>query len=361
MQKISLLFVLSLLLFSCEEKLDPTKPYSRGILVLNAGNFFDNNGSISHIASTDRAVTADIFQQNNGRTIAGNVVGYAEVNDKGVILVDHSSVGKDGIEIVDANTFKSVANLNAKQVENPRAVVKVSATKAYVTCWDATGDFSNFYVNPGYVAVLDLTTNQITKKIKVQNGAEEITVVGSEAFVGNTGSGKTKLTVINTITDEVKQEIEVGANPEFLETDANGKLWVYAAGELVRVNVQSKAVEAKVKITPKNADKTASSLVMSGDKKSIIYTSSFYDAADGWKQKGEVYSFSTSSTSITENTPFINKLFGGGLAVNPENGEIYAGLIPSYKQAGYVFRYKSNGQLIDSVATGIAPSKFFFK
>ena len=59
-------------------------------------------------------------------------------------------------------------------------------------------------------------------------------------------------------------------------------------------------------------------------------------------------------------SPFINKVFTG-LSTDPSTGNIYAGFTPSLKQAGYVFRYQSNGTLIDSVKVGIGPEGFLFK
>ncbi|WP_028667788.1 DUF5074 domain-containing protein [Runella zeae] len=340
---------------------EPAQPYDNGVLVINAGNFLDNNGSISLLQRNSTTGSYDIFQKENSRSLAGGLSGYAEVNDKGVILVDNSTAGKDLIEIVNARTFKSLTTIPSTDIENPRAVVKASDTKAYVTCWDATGDYSNFYKNPGYVAVIDATTNKLSKKIPVQNGAETIVVVGNEAFVGNTGSGKTQVSVIDITTDAVKQQVEVGRNPHIIGLDANNKLWLYAGSELVKFNPQTKTAETRLKITSSNASKSPSSFVLSADKKTIYYTYSFYDAADDYKQKGETYSFSIDATTIAADKPFINRLFSGGLGVDPQTGTIYAGLVPSFKQAGYVIRYQPNGTLVDSVKAEIAPSKFFFK
>lgn len=340
---------------------EPSQPYDKGVLVINAGNFLDNNGSISLIQRTAATASFDIFQKENSRTLSGSLSDYDEVNGKGIILVDNSTAGKDAIEIVDARTFKSLATIPSSEVENPRAVVKATDTKAYVTCWDATGDFSNFYKNPGYVAVIDLTTNKLTKKITVQNGAESIVIVGNEAFVGNTGSGLSKITVIDVATDAVKQSVEIGRNPEIVGIDANNKLWAYTGGEMVRLNTQTKTVETRLKITSPNAAKSPSSFTLSADKKTFYFTNSFYDAADGYLQKGETYRFSIDATGVVADQPFINRLFSGGLDVDPQTGVIYAGLVPSFKQAGYVLRYQPNGALIDSVKAEIAPSKFFFK
>lgn len=354
--------ILGAILSACDRNTaEPTQPYDTGVIVLNAGNFSDNNGSLTLIQRTNTTASYDIFQKENQRALAGSLSGYTEVGEKGMILVDNSTAGKDLVEIVNARTFKSVGTIPSSEIENPRNAVKVSDTKAYVTAWDATGDFSNFYKNPGYVAVIDLNANRLTKKIPVQNGAESIVVMGGEAFVGNTGSNKTFITVIDVATDSKKSEIEVGRNPNLIGVDANNKLWVFAGGELVRMNPNSKMIETRLKITSSNTSKSPSSFVLSADKKTIYYTYSFYDAADSFKQKGETYNFSVDATSIAATKPFINRLFAGGLGIDPQTGQLYAGLVPSYKQAGYVFRYRPDGTLIDSVKAEIAPSKFFFK
>jgi hypothetical protein len=341
---------------------NPAGTYDKGVLVLNAGNFFDNNGTISSISRTGTTAQIDIFQAANQRTLAGGLAGYAEVDGKGIILVDNATAGKDVIEIVNATTFKSVATIPSTEIENPRNIVKVSATKAYITCWDATGTFPKFYINKGYVAVLDLTSNKITKKIKVQEGAEDLVVVGNEVFVGNTGTWATKMSVIDIATDAVKQTIEVGSNPSALKIDANNKLWILADDNtMMRMNPSTKAIEAKIKITASNAEKMPSSVALSADKKTFFYTSSFYDAKDGYKQKGATHSFPITATEIKEATPFINRIFDGGLDVDPISGNIYGGKITTYKTAGYVIRYTSAGKLIDSVKTEIVPSKFYFK
>ena len=363
MQRNLLIFSSLCILFSsCETKeASPSLPYDVGVIVVNSGNFSDNNGSLSLIQRNSSAVSFDIFQKENLRSISGGISAYSEVGDRGIILVDNSTAGKDLIEIVNAGTFKSVATIPSLEIENPRNIAKASDSKAYITAWDATGDFSNFYKNPGYVAVLDLNTNKIAKKISVQNGAETILVIGNEAFVGCTGSGKTVLTVIDVLTDLKKSEIEIGRNPNLIGLDANNKLWVFAAGELVKINPSNKMIETRIKITSPVASKSPSSFVLSADKKTIYFTNSFYDAADNFKQKGETHSFSINASSISADKPFINRLFGGGLAVDSQSGYLYAGLIPSLKQAGFVFRYKSDGVLIDSVKAEIGPSKFYFK
>ena len=336
---------------------EPAQPYDAGVFVLNRGNFSDNNGSITLINPTTKAVSFDIFQAENNRSIQGGISDYAEVDGKGIILVDNATSGKDLIEIVNARTFKSVATIPSTDLENPRYVVKATTNKAYATCWDSFN--ADYSYKTGYIVVIDLTTNKVTKKIPVQKGAEKLAVIGNDVYVGSVG-GETSISIINTSTDAVSQTVEIGKNPKLIGLDANGKLWIYAGGEFVKFNVATKAVESRTKITTTNTSKSPGSFTLSKDKSSIMYVYSFYDAADGYKQKGETYSFSINDAVISTAKPLINKLFTG-MSVDPASGNIYAGFTPSYKQAGYVFRYQSNGILIDSLKAEIAPEGFLFK
>jgi len=354
------LIVFCAFLYSCnpDDNTQPEEPYGKGVIVVNEGNFTDNNGTLSFLPTGSPALSYDIFLKENTRSLTGGVSGYGEVNGKGIILVDNSGAGQDKIEIVDAGTFKSEATIPSAEIENPREVVKVSNTKAYVTAWDATGNWPDTYINPGYIAVLDLTTNKLTKKIPVQHGAQSIVVSGNEAFVGNIYSGRTVISVVDITTDAVKQTIEAGANPQVIGVDANNKLWVYAGGALKKINPSSKAIESTVKLNPASAGQSPGKFVLSHDKKTLYFTLSAYD--ENWNEVGQVYSTSVDATTINATTPLIRKVFYG-MAADPETGNLYGGLAPSFKQAGYVFRYQPNGTLIDSIKAEIAPAKFFFR
>ncbi|GAB3921790.1 YncE family protein [Larkinella terrae] len=352
--------LLVVLNWSCNNNPDDPAavPYGSGVLVVNSGNFTDNNGTITYFPPTGTTASYDIFNQVNQRSLTGSVQGYTESDGKGLILVDNTTAGQDKVEIVDANTFKSLATLKSPDIENPRSAVRVSANKVYVSCWDVSGDYTNgtFYKDPGYVAVVDLSTNTVTKKIPAVKGVESLLLVGSEVFAGSAG-GVTKLSVIDVTTDQLKTGIEIGSNPNPVAVDANGKLWVYSAGELVRVNTQSKVVENRLKIGT-DKSKSPSKFRLSADKKYFYFVSSYYDA--NYKEFGDLYRFSVNDSSVPATTPFIKRLFSG-LDVDPKSGIIYGGVTPSYKQAGYVLRYQSSGTLIDSVKAEIAPSAFYFK
>ncbi|MCY7351812.1 MAG: DUF5074 domain-containing protein [Cytophagaceae bacterium] len=365
----SILAAFSATLFACDPSNEAPQPYERGVLVLNSGNFFDNNGSISLLTRTSDTASTNIFQRVNNRPLTGGAQGYAEVEDKGLILVDNSSAGLDKVEIVDARTFKSLATLAAPDIENPRAVVKVGAGKAYVTCWGTVGQFPNFFVNPGYIAVVDLTQNRITKKIPLQKGVEGLALVGNEVFI--TGQGdENLLQVVDSQTDAVrifmtgagsatKSGIDLGGNAGTLTLDANNKLWTLVGREAVRINPQTKTIEARLPVGT-DPRRSPGNLTLSGDRRTLFFTYTFYDAADNYKQKGELYAFGINDTSIPTTKPVARKVFSG-LGFDAESNLLYAGFTPSFKQAGYVFRYQSDGKLVDSVKVEVGPSGFYFK
>ena len=338
---------------------EPSQPYDTGVLVVNRGNFFDNNGSLSLINATTKAVSFDIFQIENVNSLAGGVSDYAEVDGKGIILVDNATAGKDAIEIVNARTFKSVAKIPSTELENPRYVVKAGSNKAYVTCWDSFN--ADYSYKPGYVLVIDLTTNKVTKKIVVQKGANKLVVVGNEAIVASTSySNATTISIIDTQTDAIKQTVEIGYEPQLIGADANGKIWLYADGKFVKFNLSSKAVESRIAFASPSSTKSAGSFTFNKEKTAILFAYSYADVADNYKQKGETYSFGINESSVSTTKPIINRVFSG-LSTDPNTGNIYAGLSPSLKQAGYVFRYQANGTLVDSLKAGIGPEGFLFK
>ena len=331
---------------------EPT-PYGNGVYIINQGAFLKNNGSISYLSRTGTSVATNIFRQANpnlaigdGTGQGGNVQDYTEVNGKGLILVDNGLVGQDKVEIVEASTFVSRATLKAPDIENPRLVVQGGPNKAYVSCWDVSGDYNagTFYKEPGYIAVVDLNTGTVSKKIPAVKGVERMVLAGTELFAGSTGySGDNTLLVIDANTDTVKEKINFGATPEPIALDAKGKLWILAGKDIVRINPQTRLVEQRLTFA-----QSPGPVAISADRQSFYYTLS-----------GKTYRLPIESTTAT-GTLLVARSFNA-LGVDPQTKQLYGSVIPSYDQAGYVLRYQETGTLIDSVKAEIAPSGFYFR
>lgn len=333
--------------WNCKTSDPAPTPFESGAFILNAGNFSQNNGTISFVARNSNSVQTDIFRTANPTmSLTGGVQGYTEVNGKGLILVDNSAAGQDKVEIVDYDTFKSRATLKSPDIENPRQVIQVGPNKAYISCWDVSGDYNagTFYKDPGYIAVVDLNTNTVTKKIPAIKGVESMVVVGTEVFVGsNTYSGSNTLLIIDLTSDSVKQSIDFGSTPEPVALDADNLLWLRTGSTLVQLDPATRLVSKRLTFSG-----TPSSVILGTDKRTLYFTMS-----------GKTYSFNTSSNTAL-GAMIISRTFSS-LGIDTKTNTLYASVIPSYAQAGYVLRYQASGALIDSVKAEIAPSGFYFR
>lgn len=347
---------LSFFAWSCNQS-DPAPKgdFIQGVFVINEGNFSQNNGAISFFTREQTTAQADIYSTANGTALKGGVQGYAAAGEVGIVLVDNSAAGLDKIEIVNSNTFKTIASIGAPDIENPREVVFGPNNKAYVSCW---GTNEGYAYKTGYIAVIDLISNKITKKIDIASGPETLVFNNGKLFVGTIsyGMGNT-LSVINTSTDAVEKTITFTNAPTPIGIDANGKLWVNDGILAIRINPDTYASEASLTMGA-DASKSAGNFAFSADRRTVFFTLSYSDA--NYVSHGETYRFGINDAKINVTTPFIKRLFSG-LAVDPSQGLIYAGVTPSYAQAGYAVRYRADGTLVDSVKVNVAPTGFFFK
>jgi YVTN family beta-propeller protein len=348
--------VLTMLVWSCNQSdPDPQGDYIRGVFVINEGNFFQNNGALSFITREQSTAEVDVFAKVNNTPLKGGVQGYAYSGDQGLILVDNSSAGLDKVEFVDANTLASQTSIGAPDIENPREVVFAGSGKAYVSCWGAN---SNYDYKTGYVAVIDLATKKVTKKINIASGPENLVYNNGKLYVGTVsyGGGKS-LTVINVPTDEIVKTVALDDAPTPIGFDANGKLWVGAGLKAVKINPDSYAIEASLPIGS-NATKTAGNFALSADLKTIFFVLSYFDAKN--VSQGEIYKFNITDAQINVTTPVVKRYFSG-LSVDPSQGLLYTGVSPSFAQAGYAIRYRADGTLVDSIKVGVAPTGFVFR
>ncbi|MGG7662234.1 DUF5074 domain-containing protein [Dyadobacter sp. BHUBP1] len=344
----------TLAVWSCNQS-DPAPKgdYVSGVFVMNEGNFSQNNGAISYFARENNTATADIFAVANGTALKGGVQDYTASEEQGIILVDNMSAGQDKVQFVQRYTFKDEGTIGAPDIENPREVV-IAGRKAYVSCWGT--DVSKY--STGYIAVIDLTTKKVTKKINIADGPENLAYASGKLYIGTTQwAAGNKLAIINTNTDEASSPIATSGAANPVGVDANGKLWVNAGNKMLRINTETNATEATLTIAT-DGTKTPGNFTFSNDLKSIFFVLSWYDSAG--KQQGGTYKFSITDTQIAMVTPLIPRPFYG-LAVDPSQGLLYAGVSPSYTQAGYAVRYRADGSLVDSVKVGIAPAGFFFQ
>ena len=348
-------FVIALAFVSCNNKKEtpqPTpEPATKGLFVLNEGNFTYANSSLSFYDFDKNEAENNLFFRMNN----------APIGDVGQSL---TLIGNDLYIVV--NNSKYIYKVNAKTVEyeakiegftSPRYMLQVSNDKAYVTDLESTGFWS-----------LNLNTLEKTF-IETGNTTEAIVMVGDEVFVSNwsnyytsqiglTTSNNT-VQVIDCVNDTLVDEIEVAQEPNSMVVDKNNHIWVSCSGGYMPpCDPSSLCIDAATHQVIRRFDLAEGSypsyVAIDGAGETLYFLNGGMSALN-------VYKMSVDATELPEN-PFITsdgKLFYN-LKVNPENGDIYVTDAKNYVQNGDLVRYSSDGTLLGTFELGIIPSYMLF-
>ncbi|MDX1543013.1 MAG: YncE family protein [Christiangramia sp.] len=245
-----LLFFTVILFNSCEDDTDccpmpeEEAEFESGIFVLNEGNFGSGNASVSFIDKDMQQMQSSIFMNTNETGLGDTAQSIKLYEEVAIIVVNVSNK----IEVVNRYTFESLATIDV-ELMNPR-YAEVVNDKIYVSNW---GDGMN--PDDDFVAVFDLADFSFIKSISVAEGPEKVLAANEKLFVAHKGgfSFNNIVSVINTGTNGVDAEIEVGDLPNSMVFDGNS-LWVlsggkpsYAetetAGKLSNINISNNQVE----------------------------------------------------------------------------------------------------------------------
>ncbi len=357
--KIIGMFILAIsILVSCKKDMPSLSitegNYENGYFVSNEGGFGSGNGSISFI-SNDNTVENDVFASVNYFLLGDVVQSMNVINDKAYIVVN----GSAKIEVSSIDSMTHVSSIEGGYFQSPRYILQVDENKAYVSDWGA--GFG------GAIVVIDLDSNIQSGFIFNGSSPDGLVKTGDKVFTADGGYGwsgsSPRVSVINTITDEIESTIDVGHVPRSIQVDANGDVWVlcegatnydptwsyiesHTAGQLIRIN----GVTAQITETFIFADSTQhpSNLVIDDAGTTLYFNNG------GWTKA--VYAFDISDTELPS-TSLINKSFYG-LGCN--GGYIYGTDAVDYMQSGWSFRYTTSGTVVDSVQVGIIPGGYCF-
>ncbi|WP_192823228.1 YncE family protein [Rufibacter sp. LB8] len=344
-QKHLLTAALSTLFFatSCDEnpaETEPTILRENSVYIVNEGSYGTPNAEVSYISADGKTFVPDLFDKANDRPLGDAAQSMIFVDDKAYVVLNASNK----IEIVNANTFQSLGDISGLQI--PRYMAAASNTKAYVT--EYVGYSFAGYTGTGRVSVLDLATKTVTKTIPVGLLPEGILLHNNKVYVAN--GGGTTVSVINTTTDAIEKEIEIGESPKHLVVDASNKIWVLRGGYT--------SPGALVKIDPANNYAVTSypfpagtsgpgQLAINGEKNKLVF---------GYG--GKVYTMATNANALP--TAALLHRDAYGLGVDPTNGNIYIG-VGGYTTNGWAVRYQPSGTVIDSFQVRILPNGFLFR
>jgi YVTN family beta-propeller protein len=351
----SLCIAVCLQFSSCGGDPDPLPPVgAEGFYVVNEGAFNGNNASLSFYDRKTETVTNDVFQATNGRPLGDQAQSMTVWDGKGYIVVQNS--GK--VEVIDISDNSSIATITAG-LSSPRYFVAVSSTKGYVSDWGADGV-------SGTVKVIDLTDFTVKNSIPTGSGPNKLLFIGSRLYVPNSGgfSKDNRVVVIDVNTNQIVKIISVQDNPNSLQMDKDGNLYVASGGNLTynedySINEVTSTYGFLTKFNP--SLEPISGFVFSKFTYGQLSNLEINPAHDMlyFTFEGAVYELSILSNTLPT-TPFIDKSCYG-LAVDPYNGDIIAAIAPSFSTAGSIEIYSSEGEIKGEHAVGIGPNGCAFK
>jgi hypothetical protein len=350
----SLLITLAICLIGACDK-EPTDipgqdfSVSSGVFIINEGNYTYDNASLSFFEFSSRKMYNGIFFLANGTTVGDVAHSMIIYNGKGYITVNNS--GK--IVVIDPNTVKMTGKLT--RLVSPRYVYIVNSVKGYI---------SDLYAMK--IGLFNPQENVLTGEINVQNNnpfnqhsTEQMIGYKELVFIA-CWSYDNQILVLDTLTDRIIDSITVTKQPNSLGLDCFNKLWVLSDGgflgsgygqetaALTRIDAETRSVEMLLSF-PSPGDSPVD-LVMNGTRDTLYFLNN------------GIYCMSVYDQQLPDE-PYIrirNEDFYS-LAVDPGNSAIYAGDAIDYQQNGLVYRFRPDGELIDSFLVGINPGSFCFK
>ena len=319
----------------------------KGLYITNEGNFQYGNASLSYYDPEKRAVENEVFYRANAMKLGDVAQSITVRNGIGWVVVNNSHV----VFAIDLATAKEVGRIT--NLTSPRYIHFLSDEKAYVTqLWDNR----IFIVNP---KTYKITGYIDCPNMSMENGStEQMAQKGKYVYV-NCWSYQNRILKIDTTTDRVVDELEVGIQPTSLKLDCNGKLWTvtdggyegspygYEAPSLYRIDPDSFTIEKKFSFQKGDAP---SELMLNGSGDTLYWINN-----DVWKMDV--------SANHLPTRPFLayNDTIYYGLTIDPNSGDVYVADAIDYQQQGKIYRFSANGKLIDEFYVGIIPGAFGWK
>ena len=320
---------------------------SSGLFITCEGNFQYGNASLSFYDPATGEVENEIFYRANGMKL-GDVAQSMIIRDGvGWIVVNNSHV----VFAIDINTFKEVGRIT--NLTSPRYMHFVSDEKAYISqIWD------------NRIAVVNTRTYEVTGYIEcprmtMESGSTEQMVQWGDYVYVNCWSYQNRILKIDTRTDEVVAELEVGVQPTSIVLDRYGKLWTitdggyegspygYEAPSLYRIDATTFRIEREFPFALGD-DPSELQVNEAGDR---IY----------WLND-DVWTMDVTAERLPVK-PFLEQreTIYYGLTVDPTTGDVYVADAIDYQQQGMIYRYSAQGELLDEFYVGIIPGAFCWK
>ncbi len=343
---IAVVAVLTISSCTKDKQFVPLPPVRSGYYILNEGGFRSNNSTLSYYNLENGSVVNSFFAQKNGRGLGDTGNDIQVYGSKMYIVVNASNT----VEVVDAKTVKSIKRLDLKNNgvgRQPRYIV-FNKNRAFVSSFDGT------------VAVIDTTTLAIEKYITVGLNPEQMAIANNKLYVANSGGldfvneiyDKTVSVIdLNTLTELKK--IEVVVNPVGVTASADGKVYVKSVGNYGTVKAALTIIDSKTDLVKSTKEFSAKNMVINGDKAYFLSGNGImlYDLISDVVLKDNIIKDVSDEAKIS--TPY-------GLTYDFVNKQFFVCDAKDYGSNGEVFCFGEDGKLRYKITAGIIPNKIIF-
>lgn len=344
------LFVLILLavyMTACHKKpVTPDNPAveRNGMYILNEGVWNYNNSTISFYNFNSNEVTSDIFTAVNNRGLGDTGNDLQPYGSRLYCVVNTS----ENIQVMDLYTAKVIGTVPLIG-KSPRRIC-FSGSKAYVSCFDGT------------VVRIDTASFAVEAMVTVGPNPEGVCIANGKLYVANTGGYNapdygTTVSVIDLASFAVTKNITVAMNPSRLYLAPNQQdIYLISNGDYYTVSSCLQKISPFTDEVVKTYDFELNNLSFYGNS-AYFYSYNFSTE----EYTIQIFDLATemvvNNQFITDGTTFDVPY---GIAVNPQNGDVYISDAHNFTVNGDVYCFDQSGKKKFSFEVGVNPSGMVF-
>lgn len=334
------------------------------LFVLNEGSYQKNNSTLDFFRFSDGNYVSDAFGQMNptvtqGIGDTGNDIALRD--GKLWLVMNASSI----VHVLDARDETLISSIT---VPDPRYIA-FDGSYAYVSSYN--GALYGGEETKGAVYRIDLDTYAVSGHVEVGCQPEGLAVSGGKLYVANSGGynyvPENTLSVIDLDSFTVTGEIEVAGNLHFMKADDNGNLWVSSYG-ITSYSQDAEGNWISSMSEPMGLFKVSGGSVTEIDGVHVscmdLCSDGFLYAIGNGQEMTNGYDITLYKVSVPRGTFTKTSLSGTdasqvanayGLAVNPDNGDVYIA-DADYVNPGKVWCFTKNLKLKWSATAGMLPA-----
>ncbi len=334
----------------------------KGFYLLNEGNMGSNKSTLDYYDYSTGTYTRNIYGNSNPDVPKemGDVGNDIAIYGSRLYAVINCS---NEVEVMDVATARRIG-----QIEIPNCrYIKFHGQYAYVSSYAGPVEINPDYEQIGYVAKVDTTTLEVVDRCLVGFQPDGIEIVDNKIYVANSGgymvpNYENTVSVIDLITFEEDDRIEVAINLHYVMADKHGGLWISSRGDYYDNPSKLYCYDVRKRRMVAELDVPVSDMCIEGDSIYIVsagwshITSSYnvtYAVVDVNLKEKVTDNFITDGTDAKIKMPY-------GVAVNPITKDIYVTDAKNYVNPGTLYCFDRDGVMKWSVRAGDIPAHFAF-